>query len=302
MKIIVDIIMLAAGIGIGAMIWFPHRGTPREGKGAFIGAVVALVFLVCGFSLTAGIGLVPAGDVGIVTQFGKPTGELKQPGIYAVFEPLGFSVYVMEATKIRSHDVDGASAATFDLQQVTTDITMNFHLNDNPESLVAVYSTLRDNFDGLLSPITLEALKAVTAHYSAQDLIDKRVKAKDELDGLLRDRLGKYGIIVDNVSLTQFRFSDQFNAAIEAKVTQEQSALQAKAKLDQVKYEAEQTVARAQAEATSLRLKRQEVTPDLIALQRLEVERLAVEKWNGEMPKVAGSAGVMLPGDVFGKP
>jgi regulator of protease activity HflC (stomatin/prohibitin superfamily) len=302
MKTIVDAIVLIAGIGIGLMIWTPHRGTGQAFRAAVIAGIVAFVFLVAGFSLVAGIGVVTAGDVGIVTQFGKPTGELKQPGIYAVFEPLGYSVYVMEATKIRSHDVNNASAATFDLQQVTTDITMNFHLNDNPQSLVTVYSTLRDNFDGLLSPITLEALKAVTAHFSAQDLIDKRVKAKDELDDLLRDRLGKYGIIVDNVSLTQFRFSDQFNAAIEAKVTQEQSALQAKAKLDQVKYEAEQTVTRAQAEATSLRLRRQEVTPDLIALQRLEVEKAAIEKWNGEMPKAVGNGAMVLPSDIFGTP
>lgn len=299
MRFLFELVIVAAGIGIGAMVYLPRRTT----AGAVAGSAVGLVFVAVAMVITAGVGIIPAGNVGVVTQFGKPTGELKEPGLYAVLEPLGYSVYVMESNVIRSHDIDNASAATFDLQQVSTDITLNFHLASDSKSLVNVYATLRDNFDGVLGPITLEALKAVTAHYTAQDLIDKRVKVKDELDALLADRLGKYGIIVDNVSLTQFKFSDQFNSAIEAKVTQEQAALQARAKLDQVKYEAEQTVTRAQAEAESLRLKRQQVTPDLIALQRLEVERAAIDKWDGKMPAVMGGAnnGVMLPQSLFGE-
>lgn len=298
MKLFLDLLVVVAAVGLGAMIYYPRRTM----AGALAGGAVGVVFALIAFVVVAGIGVIPAGSVGVVTQFGKPTGELKEPGLYAVLEPLGYSVYTMESTKIRSHNIENASAATYDLQQVSTDITLNFHLASDPASMLNVYATLRDNFDGVLGPITLEALKAVTAHYTAQDLIDKRVRVKEELDTLLGQRLGKYGIVVDNVSLTQFKFSDQFNTAIEAKVTQEQAALQARAKLDQVKYEAEQTIARAQAEAESLRLKRQQVTSDLIALQRLEVQRAAIEKWDGHMPTVMGGSnnGVMLPQSLFG--
>ena len=95
---------------------------------------------------------------------------------------------------------------------------------------------------------------------------------------------------MEEISITNFDFSDSFNEAIESKVTAEQNALQAKNKLKQIKYEAEQTVEKAKAEAESLRLQRQEITPDLIRLRQIEVQRTAIEKWNGKLPQVTGGA------------
>jgi len=290
MRLILDAIVFFTAIGIAAAIIAPH---PRDVPHAVAGAVVFLVFFLAGISVVGSFGIVDAGDVGVVTQWGKPTGELKQTGLYTAFRPLGYAVYVMQASAIRSLPVNDAEAASSDLQTVKTDITMNFHLNPDTQSLINVYATLRDNFDSIINPLTLEALKAVTAHYTAQDLIDKRARVKDELDALLRSRLDKYGIIVDNVSLTQFRFSDQFNAAIEAKVTQEQSALQARAKLSQVQYEAQQTVVAAKAQAESLALRRQNITQEL-------VEQNFIDKWDGHMPVVMGSGGIVnLPQSLF---
>lgn len=265
-----------------------------------LAGVVSIVSIAVGLTLVAGVGIIPAGDVGIVTQWGRPTGELKDTGIYVVFEPLGYSVYPMQSSAIRSLDVTGAEAASLDLQTVTTDITMNFHLNQTPAQLIRVYTVLRDNFQGVIRPLTLEAVKSVTAKYTAQDLIDRRARVKSQLDDLLISRLSKYGIQVDNVSLTQFTFSDQFNTAIENKVTQEQQALQAKAKLSQVQYEAQQTVTRARAEATALGLQRMNVTAELVDLRRIEVAKAAVEKWDGHMPTVTSGGINSLPTSIFG--
>ena len=76
----------------------------------------------------------------------------------------------------------------------------------------------------------------------------------------LRDRLAPFGIIVVELSITDFQFSSEFNKAIESKQTAEQHALRAKRDLDRIKVEAQQKIATAQADAEALRLQRQVIS------------------------------------------
>jgi regulator of protease activity HflC (stomatin/prohibitin superfamily) len=89
------------------------------------------------------------------------------------------------------------------------------------------------------------------------------------------------GIIITDVAIVDFNFSESFNKAIENKVTAEQNALAQKNQLEQVKYEAEQTVVKAKAEAEAIRIQAQAVTSqggaDYVKLKW-------VEKWNGTLP------------------
>ncbi len=290
MKIFLDILAFVVAIGIAGAIYMikETEATALAGIGA------GIAFFLVSLMLVSSFGVVPAGDVGVVLSWSRPTGDLKPNGWYFAPSILGYSVYPMQTTAIREWPVKNAEAATNDLQQVSTDVTLNFHLIARPDSILNVYTNLRDNFDSVIGPITLEAVKATVADYAAQELIDKRSKVKDQLDSLLEQRLAHYGIAVDNVSLTQFQFSDQFNSAIEAKVTQEQASLQAKAKLDQVNYEAKQIVATARAQAQALQLKRQSITETL-------VEQAAVDKWDGRMPAVMGGGSLSnLPASLFG--
>jgi len=66
-----------------------------------------------------------------------------------------------------------------------------------------------------------------------------------------------------------------------------------------VEFEAKQTIERAQAEAKGLELQKAQVTPNLLSLRRIEVQRTAVEKWNGVMPTVVTSGGPVPMLDVF---
>jgi regulator of protease activity HflC (stomatin/prohibitin superfamily) len=90
-----------------------------------------------------------------------------------------------------------------------------------------------------------------------------------------------YGIVVDQVNITNFDFSQSFNAAIEAKVTAEQSALAAKNKLEQVKFEAEQRVTQAKGEAEAIKIQAAAIQAqggqEYVSLKW-------VEKWNGALP------------------
>jgi regulator of protease activity HflC (stomatin/prohibitin superfamily) len=131
-----------------------------------------------------------------------------------------------------------------------------------------------------------EVVKAVTASYTAVELITQREKVRAEIKNHLKERLVGYNIVVDDFSIINFKFSQQFTQAIESKQTAEQFALKAQRDLERIKIEAEQKIAQAQAEAEALRLQKANITPELVKLRQIEASMKAIEKWDGHMPQV----------------
>jgi regulator of protease activity HflC (stomatin/prohibitin superfamily) len=121
------------------------------------------------------------------------------------------------------------------------------------------------------------------------------------IESHLRTRLSGHGLRVDAVSITDFSFSPDFTRAIEAKVTASQLALKAQRDLERVKMEAQQKIEQAKAEAEALRLQKEQVTSALIDLRRIEVQRIALEKWDGHLPNVVSGGNVVPVLDVFGQ-
>lgn len=243
-----------------------------------IGGTVAFLILL---SIFSPIAIVAAGHRGVITTFGKVDERILDEGMHLV-NPLSDVHHTN--IQIQKHAVK-ASASSKDLQQITSELTLNFHLD--AKKVANIYQQIGDMEtvgDRLISPIVQEGVKAATARYNAEELITKRPEVRDEIKNAITVRLTHYGIDVDDFSITNFDFSHTFNEAIEAKVTAEQQKLKADRDLDRIKIEAEQKIASARAEAESLRMQKQEITPDLIKLREIEVQARAVAKWNGALP------------------
>jgi len=133
-------------------------------------------------------------------------------------------------------------------------------------------------------------MKAVTAKYTASQLITQREDVKNNIRLLLKERMAGFNIVVDDFSIVDFSFSKVFTDAIEAKQTAEQLAIKAQRDLERIKIEAEQKIAQAQAEAESLRLQKTNVTTELIRLREIEMQSKAIEKWDGHLPQYTGGA------------
>jgi regulator of protease activity HflC (stomatin/prohibitin superfamily) len=160
-----------------------------------------------------------------------------------------------------------------------------------------VYQTIGVEFkERIIDPAIQEVVKAVSARYTAEELITKRPAVSAEMQSSLKERLLMYNIAVDAFSLVSFNFSKIFTDAIEAKQTAEQNALKAKRDLDRIKVEAEQTITAARAEAEALRLQKMNISPDLIELRKIEANLKAIEKWNGILPQVTGAGAVPFIG------
>lgn len=254
----------------------------------------SIIFFIIFLCLLPSVGAIPAGHRGVVLRFGAVTGRILDEGIYMVTP-------VLEQVKrinvqVRAYETS-ASSASRDLQEVSTKVTLNYYLV--PGSVAKIYQTLSEEYENrIIKPAIQEAVKAATAQFEAEKLITERAVVKESITKLLNDRLSVHNIIVEAVSITDFTFSPEFTKAIEAKVTASQLALKAQRDLERVKMEAQQKIEQAKAEAEALRLQRLLVTKELVDLRKIEVQRLALDKWDGKLPLVV-SPGTMPIVDLF---
>ena len=158
------------------------------------------------------------------------------------------------------------------------------------QDTVTIYSNLgQDYAEKVISPAVQETVKQVAAHYTASQLITERPLAKNEITSLITTRLAAYNIVVEAVSITDFRFSDSFTQAIEAKVTAAQNANRANNQVLTAKYEAEQAVQTANGTAQSIK-----IVQDQLNKSPEYIHYLLASKWNGVLPTVVGTGGIPL--------
>ncbi|MTI79530.1 MAG: prohibitin family protein [Firmicutes bacterium] len=255
-----------------------------KGKGKWIFVVVGVILFLTIFRPWVSI---DSGHRGVVTHFGDvQTEAVLDEGMHFRI-PIYETVHQMNV-QVQKEQVDG-SAASKDMQTVTTVIALNYRLE--PNGTAKLFQEIGLDYDNrVIDPAVQEAVKAVTARYTAEDLIVKRPVVSAEMKELLTSKLVPYHIIVDNFNIVDFRFSKAFEQAIEAKQTAEQQALKAKRDLERVQIEAKQQIERAKAEAEALRIQKQNVTPELVELRRIEAQLKAIEKWDGNLPNVTGGA------------
>lgn len=131
---------------------------------------------------------------------------------------------------------------------------------------------------------------------SAEELITKREEVKGKIEAALSSTLIKADVTVDGVYITNFEFSKDYADAIEQKQVAQQRVLKSEQDLARVKVEADQKIAQAKAEAASLSLQREVITPNLIALRQIEAFQSAIAKWDGHLPEtmVGGNTSALL--------
>jgi regulator of protease activity HflC (stomatin/prohibitin superfamily) len=228
--------------------------------------------------------IVNAGERGVLMHLGQVQDTVLAEGIHPIM-PIITSVKRL-SVRVQKNDFK-ADAASRDLQKVTTDLAINWHID--PRRVNKVYQQVGDSeqiVNGIITPSVSEVLKAATAKKTAEEIITKRTELKDEIDNNLKKRLAAYGLLVDDVSLVNFSFSPEFSKAIESKQIAEQEAKQAEFVALKATKDAEAEVNRAKGQAEAQRLQRQTLTTELLQKQ-------AIEKWNGQFPTVMGGNGAL---------
>lgn len=257
-----------------------------------LGAVGALI-LIGLITLFSSMRSIETGQVGVVTNYGKVTGRELSEGLNLV-TPWGVDDVTSYNTKTQKVDAN-AAAATKDLQDVNATIVLTYHVNRGKVS--EIHQRVGADYQKVeIDPQVQEAFKAVSAQYTASELITNRPTVKETVLKNLKERVEKDGrYTVEDIAITNFQFSQAFNQAIEAVQIANQQIAKAKQELETTKVEAEKKVAEAQGASEAQRLQLQTLTPELLRKMELENQAKAIEKWNGVQPTtVAGNNGLLF--------
>ncbi len=224
-----------------------------------------------------------------------------EEGIHFVV-PVRDNVVPME---VRTQKItEDAASASKDLQDVRTQVALNYHIN--PDNAQLVFKDIGlDYANRVIVPAIQESVKQVTARFNAEELITKRETVKDQIEEQIRNRLAAYNIIVDAISITEFQFSPEFVRAVEAKVAAQQRALQAQNECRRIEIEAQQAEAKAvgdqqaniaraegvrQANVLQAQGEAQAITTidEQLRQSPSYLEWLKSQKWDGQLPLVVG--------------
>jgi prohibitin 2 len=251
-------------------------------KALALGAVTALAL--GGLGVLGQSRTVEPGHVGVLTQSGVPSDSPIMPGTYRL--GLGEAITLFD-TRVLRLDYQG-SAASKDLQDVVGVISLNFRVA--AADVPTIFTTIGVDYQQrVIEPAVQETFKATMAQFTSSELITQRDAVKRVARELLGERLGRFRIAVEELNVLDFRFSEEFNVAIEAAnaakqavVEEEQklrsAQIQAQQRIAVAKAEAEATLTRAQAEASANRMIQSSLTPEVL-------EYLAVTKWDGKLPQ-----------------
>lgn len=239
---------------------------------------IFLVFIILLFIIKLNpLVIVAAGERGVVLNWGAVSNTILGEGLHLII-PVMQKVVKLDV-KTTKHEIQSL-AYSKDIQTVDAVVALNYHID--PLTVNKLWQEIGQDYQArIIDPSIQESVKAATALFTAQELIEQRPRVKEEIKKQLFERLNGRHIVVDDISIVNFDFSDVYEQAVEAKQVAQQQALKADNDLQRIKKEAEQRVAQAKAEAEAIRIQAEAITQQG---GRDYVQLKAIEKWNGILP------------------
>ncbi len=222
---------------------------------------------------------VPAGNIGVVLQF-SAVDRVSYPGINF---KLPFVERVVLMNVRTQKDEAQATAVSENLQVVTSIIAVNYHLDGTRAK--EVYEKIGADYANIIvAPAIQNTFKAVTAQFTAEELITKRDEVRLLAEEKLTKQLEPYFVVVENFNIVNVDFSAEYQQAIESKQVAQQQVETSKQKLAQAEIDAQTVIAQAKGQADA-----QKALNDTGALTPEYLQYLFLTKWNGILPQVMTS-------------
>ena len=233
------IILLLAGIIAGIVM---KQNGNRRAALPFILGIIAAVVLVSGSCFTS----VPTGHTGVVTTFGRVENYTLDAGIHA---KLPWQEVVLLDNRVQKARVE-LNCFSSDIQEVKVTYTVNYQISK--ENAMTIYSNIGTlYYDTVITPNVSEAVKVMTARYTAENLVASRDELSEKIEDLLSKQLSRYNILVVGTSIEDMDFTDAFTNAVEAKQVAAQNKLQAEIEQQQKIMEQKSSAERAVIDANA---------------------------------------------------
>ncbi len=274
------------------------------------GIVVVIIIVVLGLLLANSFARVPVGSTGILLTLGKvQDGVTLSEGVH-MHIPFIQEIVSLD-NRVQKLELN-TEAFSKDIQTVSAKLAVNYRLR--AESSFSVYKSYGTAFEqNIIVPATHEALKSVSAQYTAEELISKRAESSDKMRDELDAKLTDMGITVTDFNIIDFDFSDDFINAVEAKQVAEQvrkkAATENETAIAQAEREKQVAIKQAEAAAEKVRIEA-EAKANAVKLAaeaeafRLEsinknltdqtIQNTLAERWDGKLPTVMGGTGTIM--------
>ena len=261
-----------------------------------VGLILVVVFAV--IFLSSSFVVIPAGHTGVALTFGKVEDNVLQEGLH--FKVPFVQKIVVVDNRIVKLDVN-TEAFSKDLQTITTVVAVNYHVGK--ENSQTLYKNVGMAFEEvLITPAVNEVLKAVTAKYTAVELVSSRAEVSMLLDDGLNEKLNNYGIFINELNIINWDFSEEYINAVEAKQVAEQNLIKTRTEQEQAlviaNTEAQKRVIAAEAEANEIKvLAEANAESNRIlteSISELLIKYQTVAKWDGKLPTVMAGSDNML--------
>jgi prohibitin 1 len=229
-------------------------------------AIFALIFF---FSSVVSI---PTGHVGVLTLFGRVTGETLAEGIH-VINPLK----AVEKLSVQTQSVkESANVPSNEGLILALDTSLLFHLD---RSMAAdVFQKVGANYaEKIVEPTLRAAIRASTSSHTANALYtNARELVQQQIQDQLTKELAPRGVIVENILLRDVQLPAMLKGSIEAKQQAEQDALRMSFILQKETQEAQRKRIEAQGIADFQKIVAQGISPQLLEWKGIEAtEKLA---------------------------
>lgn len=255
-------------------------------------ALAKLVLLVGGLVLVAlvlfaSIAYVPTGHVGVLTMFGKVTGDYLPEGVHLV-NPLK----VNNKMSIRTQELkEAASVPSSEGLIITLDTSLLFHLN--PEKAPEVFQRIGPNYiNVVVEPNLRSAIRSVTAAHRADALYSaEREKVAQQIYAELQRELGPRGVAIENVLLREVQLPPTLKQSIEEKQRAEQESLAMAFRLDRERQEADRKRIEAEGIRDFQRTVSQGINEQLLTWKGIETTEKLATSPNAKIVVVGAGAG-----------
>lgn len=264
----------------------PHGRVLDANPGSFLRLLgIAAAAFVLVILIFASVARVDSGHVGVLTLFGRVTGEVLPEGVHLIYP-----FKANQELSIRTQEIkESASVPSSEGLVMNLDTSLIYHLN--PEKAAEVYQKIGPNYmNVLVEPNLRAAIREATASHSANALYTgEREMVAKQIRDQLTDKLGQRGIVVESVLLRDIQLPATLKSSIESKQQAEQEALAMSFRLQKETQEAQ----RKRIEAAGIRdfqqIVAQGISPQLLEWKGIEATENLAKSSNAKVVVIGNS-------------
>lgn len=238
---------------------------------------------------------IPANTVGIRWSAFSGTSETTLDEGIAIKTPVD-KIYQIPTT-VQEKMMENVAVQTLDAQWVSMSLNIKYQVdNANAYKVFKNYKTL-DNLDvNLISNVTQRSVEEVTTKYNVIDILgEQRNDIYIEIENILKEKLAQEGVTLKFITILDTDAGEEIEAAIAKEAVAKKAVETAEQEKKKAEIDAQKKLIEAEGEAKANEIKTEQLTDEILT-------EMFIEKWDGKLPTVSGSEGMMLDvSSIFGQ-